>query len=132
VLEISYQQEQDCSAGSSMKRRIWFAACLAVVVALTLPPSATQASPVAGAQPDLVAAEQARLTCLQFLQVRLGGEAAPISIETRPVPHRDQQWLVDGNVKGPEGPLLFACHLQQGARWELLNFSLWAAPMPPA
>jgi hypothetical protein len=34
--------------------------------------------------------------------------------------------LIDGKVKGPEGPLLFACLLRQGKRWELLNFSLWA------
>jgi hypothetical protein len=115
-----------------MKRGIWLAACLAAGGALASLPSHVQADLVAETTPDLVAAEQARLTCLQFLHVRLGGKIAPISMETRPVPHREQQWLVDGNVKGPEGPLLFACHLQQGARWELLNFSLWAAPTPPA
>jgi hypothetical protein len=53
----------------------------------------------------------------------------PDEIRVQPVPKRAGEWLVDGKIKGPEGPLLFACLLRQGERWELLNFSLWA-PQP--
>ncbi|TNH79855.1 hypothetical protein [Aeromonas sobria] len=71
----------------------------------------------------------AQLVCQQFVQVRLGQALQPEEIKARRVPKREGEWLVDGKVKGPEGPLLFACHLHQGERWELLNFSLWA-PQP--
>ncbi len=71
----------------------------------------------------------AQLVCQQFVQVRLGQALQPEEIKARLVPKREEEWLVDGKVKGPEGPLLFACHLHQGERWELLNFSLWA-PQP--
>jgi len=71
----------------------------------------------------------AQLVCQQFVQVRLGQALQPEEIKARRVPKREGEGLVDGKVKGPEGPLLFACHLHQGKRWELLNFSLWA-PQP--
>lgn len=65
-------------------------------------------------------------TCQQFVQVRLGETSQPDEIKAQPVAKRAGEWLVDGKIKGPEGPLLFACLLRQGKRWELLNFSLWA------
>lgn len=71
-------------------------------------------------------AKEAVAVCQQFVQVRLGKMDVPEEIAARSVPKRVGEWLVDGKVKGPEGPLLFACLLKQGARWELLNFSLWA------
>lgn len=71
----------------------------------------------------------AQLVCQQFVQVRMGAALQPDEVNARLVPEREGEWLVDGKVKGPEGPLLFACHLHQGERWELLNFSLWA-PQP--
>ncbi|MFM5066327.1 hypothetical protein ACEUA9_14325 [Aeromonas caviae] len=67
--------------------------------------------------------------CQQFVHVRLGNAVKPDEIRVQPVPKRAGEWLVDGKIKGPEGPLLFACLLRQGERWELLNFSLWA-PQP--
>ena len=72
------------------------------------------------------AANEAVTVCQQFVQVRLGKAEQPDEIRVQPVPKRAGEWLVDGKVKGPEGPLLFACLLRQGTRWELLNFSLWA------
>ncbi|MFM5191724.1 hypothetical protein [Aeromonas media] len=74
---------------------------------------------------DSVASE-AVTVCQQFVQVRLGKAEQPEEIKAQPVPKRVGEWLIDGKVKGPEGPLLFACLLRQGKRWELLNFSLWA------
>ena len=75
--------------------------------------------------PDPVASE-AVTVCQQFVQVRLGKAEQPEESKAEPVPQRAGEWLIDGKVKGPEGPLLFACLLGQGKRWELLNFSLWA------
>ncbi|WP_439836569.1 hypothetical protein [Aeromonas enteropelogenes] len=75
------------------------------------------------------AAMQAQSVCQQFVAVRLGSDRQPDEIQARPLPGKEGEWLVDGKVKGPEGPLLFACHLHQGRRWKLLNFSLWA-PQP--
>ncbi len=75
------------------------------------------------------AASEAVTVCQQFVQVRLGKAEQPEESKAQPVPKRAGEWLIDGKVKGPEGPLLFACHLHQGERWELLNFSLWA-PQP--
>lgn len=72
------------------------------------------------------AANEAVTVCQQFVQVRLGKAEQPEEIKAQPVPKRAGEWLIDGKVKGPEGPLLFACLLRQGKRWELLNFSLWA------
>ena len=72
------------------------------------------------------AASEAVTVCQQFVQVRLGKAEQPEEIRAQPVPKRAGEWLIDGKVKGPEGPLLFACLLRQGKRWELLNFSLWA------
>jgi len=72
---------------------------------------------------------EAQFICQQFVQVRMGAALPLDEVKARPVEQREGEWLVDGKVKGPEGPLLFACHLHQGARWELLNFSLWA-PSP--
>ncbi|MCR6553210.1 hypothetical protein NL539_15210 [Aeromonas sp. CPF2-S1] len=72
---------------------------------------------------------EAQVICQQFVQVRMGTAQQPDEVNARLVPEREGEWLVDGKVKGPEGPLLFACHLHQGERWELLNFSLWA-PQP--
>ncbi|WP_421254859.1 MULTISPECIES: hypothetical protein [unclassified Aeromonas] len=74
-------------------------------------------------------AMEAQVICQQFVQVRMGTAQQPDELNARLVPEREGEWLVDGKVKGPEGPLLFACHLHQGERWELLNFSLWA-PQP--
>ncbi|WP_429185641.1 hypothetical protein [Aeromonas veronii] len=74
-------------------------------------------------------AMEAQVICQQFVQVRMGTAQQPDEVNARLVPEREGEWLVDGKVKGPEGPLLFACHLHQGERWELLNFSLWA-PQP--
>ena len=71
----------------------------------------------------------AQAACLQFVQVRMGARLQPDEMKARVVPKREGELLVDGKVKGPEGPLLFACHLRRGKRWELLNFSLWA-PQP--
>ncbi len=112
-----------------MKRGAWLAASLVLATAQGSP-SSLMAPESSAASPDVVGAEQARMTCLRFVHVRLGVETTPISIETRPVPAQAGQWWVGGNVKGPEGPLLFACHLRQGARWELLDFALWAARPP--
>ncbi|MEZ6963986.1 hypothetical protein [Aeromonas sp. S9(2024)] len=75
------------------------------------------------------AAMQAHSVCRQFVAVRLGSDRQPDEIQARPLPGKEGEWLVDGTVKGPEGPLLFACHLHQGRHWKLLNFSLWA-PQP--
>ncbi|MGL5525416.1 MAG: hypothetical protein ACRDCY_16805 [Aeromonas veronii] len=72
---------------------------------------------------------EAQVICQQFVQVRTGTAQQPDEVNARLVPEREGEWLVDGKVKGPEGPLLFACHLHQGESWELLNFSLWA-PQP--
>lgn len=74
-------------------------------------------------------AMEAQVICQQFVQVRMGAALQPDEVNARLVPEREREWLVDGKVKGPEGPLLFVCHLHQGERWELLNFSLWA-PQP--
>ncbi|MCE9954054.1 hypothetical protein LZ618_18555 [Aeromonas allosaccharophila] len=74
-------------------------------------------------------AMEVQAICQQFVQVRMGTALEPDEVNARLVPEREGEWLVDGKVKGPEGPLLFACHLRQGAHWELLNFSLWA-PQP--
>jgi hypothetical protein len=71
-------------------------------------------------------ATEAKAVCQQFVQVRLGNGSQPDEIKAQPLPKREGEWMVDGKVKGPEGPLLFACLLRQGSRWELLNFSLWA------
>lgn len=71
-------------------------------------------------------ASQAVAVCQQFVQVRLGKTTQPEEVKVQPVAKRAGEWLVDGKVKGPEGPLLFACLLRQEKRWELLNFSLWA------
>ncbi|MCH7371140.1 hypothetical protein [Aeromonas sp. MR16] len=75
--------------------------------------------------PDPVAS-QAVTVCQQFVQVRLGKMELPDEIKAQPVAKRVGEWLNDGKIKGPEGPLLFACLLRQGKHWELLNFSLWA------
>ena len=77
------------------------------------------------AVPDPVAAE-AVAVCQQFVQVRLGEATPPDEIKAQLLPKRVGEWMVDGKVKGPEGPLLFACLLRQGAHWELVNFALWA------
>ena len=71
-------------------------------------------------------ATEAKAVCQQFVQVRLGSISIPDEIKAQPLPKREGEWMVDGKIKGPEGPLLFACLLRQGSRWELLNFSLWA------
>ncbi|WP_336290957.1 hypothetical protein [Aeromonas dhakensis] len=75
--------------------------------------------------PNLVEKE-AMTVCQQFVQVRVGAGRFPDEIRAQPLPQRAGEWMVDGKIKGPEGPLLFACLLRQGKRWELLNFSLWA------
>lgn len=129
-------EEESDGLREPVKRGAWLAASLVLATAQASPSSFTAPElrapePGTAANPDLAGAEQARMTCLRFVHVRLGVETAPISIETRPVPAQVGQWWVGGNVKGPEGPLLFACHLRQGARWELLDFALWAAS-PPA
>ena len=113
-----------------MKKGVRLVASLALATAQALSSVLLASEPGVGANPDLIGAEQARTTCLRFVHVRLGVETAPISIEARPVPAQAGQWWVSGNVKGPEGPLLFACHLRQGTRWELLDFALWAARAP--
>ena len=91
---------------------------------LTVTLSTLAKSPV----PD-PAASEAVAVCQQFVQVRLGKAELPEEIKAQLVPKRVGEWLIDGKIKGPEGPLLFACLLRQGERWELLNFSLWA-PQP--
>ncbi|MGY3855914.1 hypothetical protein [Aeromonas veronii] len=80
---------------------------------------------VATPAPNPVANEAASV-CQQFVQVRLGKTAQPEEVKVQPVAKRVGEWLVDGKVKGPEGPLLFACLLKHQGSWELLNFSLWA------
>ncbi|QXB29426.1 hypothetical protein I6L35_19505 [Aeromonas sp. FDAARGOS 1405] len=95
---------------------------LSLLLAATLTP--TSDAPVA-----VQSAMEAQVICQQFVQVRMGTAQQPDEVNARLVPEREGEWLVDGKVKGPEGPLLFACHLHQGERWELLNFSLWA-PQP--
>ncbi|HHQ5453821.1 TPA: hypothetical protein ACSP0J_001813 [Aeromonas veronii] len=93
---------------------------LSLLLAATLTPTSDAPVPVQSAM-------EAQVICQQFVQVRMGTAQQPDEVNARLVPERE--WLVDGKVKGPEGPLLFACHLHQGERWELLNFSLWA-PQP--
>ncbi|HHQ4450661.1 TPA: hypothetical protein ACSP0N_001276 [Aeromonas veronii] len=95
---------------------------LSLLLAATLTPTSDAPVPVQSAM-------EAQVICQQFVQVRMGTAQQPDEVNVRLVPEREGEWLVDGKVKGPEGPLLFACHLHQGERWELLNFSLWA-PQP--
>ncbi|MBM0416142.1 hypothetical protein [Aeromonas veronii] len=95
---------------------------LSLLFAATLTPTSYAPVPVQSAM-------EAQVICQQFVQVRMGTAQQPDEVNVRLVPEREGEWLVDGKVKGPEGPLLFACHLHQGERWELLNFSLWA-PQP--
>ena len=95
---------------------------LSLLLAATLTPTSDAPVPVQSAM-------EAQVICQQFVQVRMGTAQQPDEVNTRLVPEREGEWLVDGKVKGPEGPLLFACHLHQGERWALLNFSLWA-PQP--
>ncbi|MFB3945646.1 hypothetical protein [Aeromonas veronii] len=95
---------------------------LSLLLAATLTPTSYAPVPVQSAM-------EAQVICQQFVQVRMGTAQQPDEVNVRLVPEREGEWLVDGKVKGPEGPLLFACHLHQGERWELLNFSLWA-PQP--
>ncbi|MGL5371167.1 MAG: hypothetical protein ACRDBF_09115 [Plesiomonas shigelloides] len=95
---------------------------LSLLLAATLTPTSDTLVPVQSAM-------EAQMICQQFVQVRMGTAQQPDEVNARLVPEREGEWLVDGKVKGPEGPLLFACHLHQGERWELLNFSLWA-PQP--
>ena len=95
---------------------------LSLLLAATLTPTSDALVPVQSAM-------EAQMICQQFVQVRMGTAQQPDEVNARLVPEREGEWLVDGKVKGPEGPLLFACHLHQGERWELLNFSLWA-PQP--
>ena len=95
---------------------------LSLLLAATLTPTSDAPVPVQSAM-------EAQVICQQFVQVRMGTTQQPDEVNARLVPEREGEWLVDGKVKGPEGPLLFACHLHQGERWELLNFSLWA-PQP--
>ena len=95
---------------------------LSLLLAATLTPMSDAPVPVQSAM-------EAQVICQQFVQVRMGTAQQPDEVNARLVPEREGEWLVDGKVKGPEGPLLFACHLHQGERWELLNFSLWA-PQP--
>ncbi|MGR6726031.1 hypothetical protein ACU6QH_19705 [Aeromonas veronii] len=95
---------------------------LSLLLAATLTPTSYAPVPVQSAM-------EAQVICQQFVQVRMGTAQQPDEVNARLVPEREGEWLVDGKVKGPEGPLLFACHLHQGERWELLNFSLWA-PQP--
>lgn len=68
---------------------------------------------------------EAKAVCQQFVEVRVGGGSRPTRSGST-IAKTGGEWMVDGKVKGPEGPLLFACLLRQGKRWELLNFSLWA------
>ncbi|MGY3915494.1 hypothetical protein [Aeromonas australiensis] len=86
----------------------------------------TTLTPISDASVPVQSSMEAQLICQQFVQVRIGAALQPDEVNVRPVSEREGEWLVDGKVKGPEGPLLFACHLHEGARWELLNFSLWA------
>ncbi|WP_139477126.1 hypothetical protein [Aeromonas veronii] len=95
---------------------------LSLLLAATLTPTSDAPVPVQSAM-------EAQVICQQFVQVRMGTAQQPDEVNARLVPEREGEWLVDGKVKGPEGPLLFVCHLHQGERWELLNFSLWA-PQP--
>ncbi|WP_043823293.1 hypothetical protein [Aeromonas veronii] len=95
---------------------------LSLLLAATLTPTSDAPVPVQSTM-------EAQVICQQFVQVRMGTAQQPDEVNARLVPEREGEWLVDGKVKGPEGPLLFACHLHQGERWELLNFSLWA-PQP--
>ncbi|MEZ6937289.1 hypothetical protein ACB035_01790 [Aeromonas sp. S12(2024)] len=95
---------------------------LSLLLAATLTPTSDAPVPVQSVM-------EAQVICQQFVQVRMGTAQQPDEVNARLVPEREGEWLVDGKVKGPEGPLLFACHLHQGERWELLNFSLWA-PQP--
>ncbi|MEN3799318.1 hypothetical protein ABDZ32_01870 [Aeromonas veronii] len=95
---------------------------LSLLLAATLTPTSDAPVPVQSAM-------EAQVICQQFVQVRMGTAQQPDEVNARLVPEREGEWLVDGKVKGPEGPLLFACHLHQGELWELLNFSLWA-PQP--
>jgi hypothetical protein len=95
---------------------------LSLLLAATLTPTSDAPVPVQSAM-------EAQVICQQFVQVRMGTAQQPDEVNARLVLEREGEWLVDGIVKGPEGPLLFACHLHQGERWELLNFSLWA-PQP--
>ncbi|MGU5634267.1 hypothetical protein [Aeromonas veronii] len=95
---------------------------LSLLLAATLTPTSDAPVPVQSAM-------EAQVICQQFVQVRMGTAQQADEVNARLVPEREGEWLVDGKVKGPEGPLLFACHLHQGERWELLNFSLWA-PQP--
>ncbi|MCF5899480.1 hypothetical protein [Aeromonas veronii] len=95
---------------------------LSLLLAATLTPTSDAPVPVQSAM-------EAQVIWQQFVQVRMGTAQQPDEVNARLVPEREGEWLVDGKVKGPEGPLLFACHLHQGERWELLNFSLWA-PQP--
>lgn len=86
-------------------------------------------TPISDAPVSVQSAMEVQAIYQQFVQVRMGAALEPDEVNARLVPEREGEWLVDGKVKGPEGPLLFACHLRQGAHWELLNFSLWA-PQP--
>lgn len=95
---------------------------LSLLLAATLTPTSDAPVPVQSAM-------EAQVICQQFVLVRIGAALQPDEVNARQVPEKEGEWLVDGKVKGPEGPLLFACHLHQGERWELLNFSLWA-PQP--
>ncbi|MGU5678282.1 hypothetical protein [Aeromonas allosaccharophila] len=95
---------------------------LSLLLVATLTPISDSSVPVQSAM-------EVQAICQQFVQVRMGAALQPYEVNARLVPEREGEWLVDGKVKGPEGPLLFACHLRQGAHWELLNFSLWA-PQP--
>ncbi|RSM31344.1 hypothetical protein [Aeromonas salmonicida] len=81
---------------------------------------------IANLQTQSTSATEAKAVCRQFVQVRLGNDSQPDEIKAQPLPKLEGEWMVDGKVKGPEGPLLFACLLRQGLRWELINFSLWA------
>ncbi|WOE67921.1 hypothetical protein RY972_07645 [Aeromonas allosaccharophila] len=86
-------------------------------------------TPISDSPVPVQSAMEVQAICQQFVQVRMGAALQPYEVNARLVPEREGEWLVDGKVKGPEGPLLFACHLRQGLHWELLNFSLWA-PQP--
>lgn len=89
----------------------------------------TTLTPISTPTASVQFAAEAQGVCRQYLQVRLGAEIEPEEHQAQRVPNKEGEWLVDGKVKGPEGPLLFACHLRHAERWELLNFSLWA-PQP--
>ncbi|GKQ61916.1 hypothetical protein KAM338_20930 [Aeromonas caviae] len=96
-----------------------------LVASTMLPSLLLAATLITSADVQAVEAE-AKAVCQQFVEVRVGGGSLPDEIKAQPLPKRVGEWMVDGKVKGPEGPLLFACLLRQGKRWELLNFSLWA------